>query len=155
MPNIFKTFAEVINFAVMREEEAYKFYIGLSGKTKDLFMQELFADFAEEELKHKKILKNLDAHGLERIYGNFTQNMNKLHVAQALEDLIPSPDMDFKELLIIAMKREEKSQHLYSFLAEISDDNDVSVLFVGLAKEEEKHKFRIEKTYKQLYKDMP
>lgn len=147
----FKTFAEVINFAVMREEEAYKFYKDLAQKTGDMFMQEIFTDFAEEELKHQKMLTGLDVTGLEKIYENIVKKSDDLHVAKNLEAITPAPDVDFKELLVVAMKREERSEHLYSLLAEASADNDISLLFVGLAKEEAKHKSRIEKTYKQLF----
>jgi rubrerythrin len=151
MQNGFKTFAEVISFAIMREEESHDFYRDLAGKTKDLFMQEIFLDFAEEEMKHRNILKNLDVKGLERIYENIIKNIDELNVSESLKDVSAAPDMDFKKLLVVAMKREEISQRLYSFLAETSDDNDLSLLFVGLAKEEAKHKLRIEKTYNQLF----
>jgi rubrerythrin len=151
MHNDFKTFAEVISFAMMREEESHEFYRNLAGKTKDLFMKEIFKEFAQEELNHLKILKNLDLKGLERIYENIVKNIDELNVSETLKDVSAAPDMDFKKLLTVAMKREEISQRLYSFLAETSDDNDLSLLFVGLAKEEAKHKLRIEKTYNQLY----
>jgi rubrerythrin len=151
MQNGFKTFAEVIGFAMMREEESHEFYRDLAGKTKDLFMKEIFKEFAQEELNHLKTLKDLDVRGLERIYENIVGNIDELNVSGTLKDVSATPEMDFKELLVAAMKREEISQRLYSFLAETSDDNDLSLLFVGLAKEEAKHKLRIEKTYNQLY----
>jgi rubrerythrin len=151
MHNGFKTFAEVISFAMMREEESHEFYRDLAGKTKDLFMKEIFMDFAQEEFNHLKILKDLDAGGLERIYENIVNNIDELKVSGTLKDVFATPDMEFKELLVVAMKREEISQRLYSFLAETSDDHDLSLLFVGLAKEEAKHKLRIEKTYRQVY----
>ena len=135
----------------MREEEAYQFYKDLAGKTGDLFMKELFLDFAEEELKHKRILTGLDVEGLERIYENVVKKIDDLNVSERILEIVPTPDMDLKDLLVVAMKREEKSQQLYSLLAEASADNDMSLLFIGLAKEEAKHKLRIEKTYKQVF----
>ncbi len=151
MQNGFKTFAEAISFAMMREEESHEFYKDLAGKTQDIFMKEIFMDFAQEEINHLKTLKDLDARGLERIYGNIVKNIDALNVSETLKDTTAAPDMDFKELLVVAMKREEISRRLYSFLAEISEDNDLSLLFVGLAKEEAKHKLRIEKAYNQLF----
>jgi rubrerythrin len=53
--------------------------------------------------------------------------------------------------LILAMKREDKAFELYSLLAEISEDDDLSILFLGLAREEEQHKMKIEQTYKSLF----
>jgi rubrerythrin len=147
----FKTFAEVISFAVMREDESQEFYRELAAKTDDLFMQELFTDFAEEEQNHKRTLMNLNAGGLERIFEGIVHRIDDLNVAETLAEVAPAYGMDFKDLLVIAMKREEISQRLYSFLAETAEDNDVSLLFVGLAKEEAKHKLRIERTYNQLF----
>jgi rubrerythrin len=49
------------------------------------------------------------------------------------------------------MKREDKSHHLYSLLAEMSEDETVSLLFIGLAREEAHHRLRIERAYKALY----
>ena len=151
MPTGFKTFAEVISFAVIREEEAYEFYIDLADKTNDMFMREIFTDFAVEESNHKKMLMELDLKSLERIYDNLLKKIDEIGVSKHLEDIRPEPDVDFKDLLVVAMKREEKSEQLYSILAEASADDDVSLLFVGLAKEEANHKLRIEKTYKQLF----
>jgi rubrerythrin len=151
MPNGFKTFAEVISFAVMREDESYRFYMDLSARADDPFIQELFTDFAEEELRHKKTLMNLDVGGMERIFAGIVHKIDDLNVAKTLAEITPASGMNFKDLLVIAIKREEISQRLYSFLAETTDDNDVSLLFVGLAKEEAKHKLRIEKTYKQFF----
>jgi rubrerythrin len=151
MQSGFKTFAEAISFAMMREEESHEFYKDLAGKTQDIFMKEIFMDFAQEEINHLKTLKDLDARGLERIYGNIVKNIDALNVSETLKDTTAAPDMDFRELLVVAMKREEISRRLYSFLAEISEDNDLSLLFVGLAKEEAKHKLRIEKAYHQLF----
>lgn len=149
----FQTFSEVIAFAVMREEEARQFYTRLAGLAEDAFMKKVFMDFAEEEEKHRHILQTLDAGGLERIFGNILEPVNNLHLAESE----PGPhaaaeEMDFREALLLAIKREDKSHHLYSLLAEWSDDEEISLLFIGLAREEAHHRLRIERAYKALYR---
>ena len=151
MENGFKTFAEVISFAVMREEESYEFYRALAEKTSDPFLQPLFSDFANEELKHKQMLLDLDAGALEKMLEKIVEKQNDLGIAKIIENVEPDPEMAFGDALLLAMKREDKAFELYSLLAEISDDDDLSVLFLGLAKEEEQHRLKIEKTYRAIF----
>jgi len=151
MEHGFKTFAEVIGFAVMREEESHAFYRDLAEKTTDPFLQPLFSEFAKEELKHKQMLLDIDAGALEKMFEKIIKKQDDLGIAKKLENVAPNPEMAFADALILAMKREDKAFELYSLLAEISEDDDLSVLFLGLAKEEEQHRTKIEKTYKALF----
>jgi len=147
----FKTFAEVISFAVMREEEAYAFYLDLAQKATDPFVQQIFKEFANEELKHKNMLLDIDLSGVEKMFLSIMEKREDVNFAEHFQTIEPEPDLNFKEALILAMKREEKSCDLYSLLAELSDNDDLSLLFVSIAREEERHKLRIEKTYKEIY----
>jgi len=147
----FKTFAEVISFAVMREEEAHAFYVDLAQKTTDPFVEQIFKEFANEELKHKKMLLNMDGRGIEKMFESIVEKLDDLNITEHLQKMAPDPEMDFQQALILAMQREEKSCDLYSLLAELSDDDDLSLLFAAMAKEEARHKLRIERTYKEIY----
>jgi len=151
MENGFKTFAEVISFAVMREEESHDFYKDLAEKTSDPFLQPLFMDFAKEELQHKKMLLTIDAVALESMFDKIIKKQDDLGIAKKLENIEAAPEMAFGDALILAMKREDKAFELYSLLAEISEDDDLSLLFLGLAREEEQHRTKIEKTYKSIF----
>ncbi len=147
----FKTFAEVISFAVMREEESHEFYRNLAETTTDPFLQPLFSEFAKEELQHKKMLLTIDADALEKMFARIVEKQEDLGIAGRMENVEPNSEMAFADALILAMKREDKAFELYSLLAEISDDDDLSVLFLGLAREEEQHRAKIEKTYQALF----
>jgi len=151
MENGFKTFAEVISFAVMREEESHEFYRDLAEKTEDPFLKPLFMDFAREELQHKKMLLTIDAEALENMFEKIVKKQSDLGIAKKAERVKPDPQMAFGDALILAMKREDKAFELYSLLAEICEDDDLSILFLGLAREEEQHREKIEKTYKSLF----
>ncbi|MBC2716334.1 MAG: ferritin family protein [Desulfobacteraceae bacterium] len=151
MEHGFKTFAEVISFAVMREEESHEFYRELAEKTTDPFLQPLFSEFAKEELKHKQMLLDIDAGTLEKMFEKIIEKQDDLGIAKKLENVESNPEMAFADALVLAMKREDKAFELYSLLAEISDDDDLSVLFLGLAKEEEQHRLKIEKTYQAIF----
>jgi len=151
MENGFKTFAEVISFAVMREEESHEFYKHLSEKTTDPFLKILFSDFAKEELRHKQVLLELETEPLEKMLNSILDEQINLGTTKHRKLVSPDPNMEFSDSLILAMKREEKAFKLYSLLAEISDDDEISVLFLGLANEENQHREKIEKTYTSLF----
>jgi rubrerythrin len=151
MEQRFRTFAEVIAFAVMREEEYHDFYMDLAAKTTDPFLQPLFSEFARDELKHKQALLDLDSGALDRMLEKIAEKQEDLGIAKNVEVVAPDPKMPFGDALILAMKREDKAFELYSFLAEICEDDDLSILFLGLAKEEERHRAKIEKTYQSLF----
>jgi len=147
----FQSLAEVIDFAVRREEEAHNFYKSLAEKIDDPFLQQLFKEFAEEEAKHQKTLLELDATGIERIFRNITQEIDNLNIAARVQEVPPDTQLDLKQALILAMKREDKSHQLYSLLGELSTDETISLLFVGLAQEEARHRHRIETAYQSLF----
>jgi len=152
MESGFKSFAEVIEFALEREEEACEFYDGLAEKTEDPLMRMIFRDFVGEEKRHKHRLENIGGEtGVMRLIKGVADPVRNLQIAETLEDVKVSPGMSFRDALVVAMKREEKSYRLYSLLAELSDDDHLSLLFAGLAREELGHKLRIEEVYQDLY----
>ena len=151
MENGFKTFAEVISFAVMREEASHEFYKDLAQKTDDPFLKPLFSEFAKDEEHHKQVLLGLDAGALDQMLEKIVAKQEDLGIARNMEMVEPDPLMPFGDALILAMKREDRAFELYSFLAEICEDDDLSILFLGLAKEEEQHRAKIEKTYQSLF----
>jgi rubrerythrin len=102
-------------------------------------------------MQHKKMLLTIDAVALEKMFEKIIQQQDDPGVAKKLENVQAAPQMAFGDALVLAMKREDKAFELYSLLAEISEDDDLSILFLGLAREEEQHRTKIEQTYKSLF----
>ncbi len=151
MPIGFTTFAEVIGFAMMREEAACAFYKDLAEKIDDPSIRQIFREFAEEEEKHRQLLQSLDINTLSSLFDNIVSRIDDMGIPENPAPASSDAGMPIRDALILAMKREEKSQNLYSLLAESTTDNDLSLLFLGLAREEAGHKLRIEKTYQKLF----
>ena len=59
----------------------------------------------------------------------------------------PAGDLEYQDILITGMKREEKSNRLYTKLSQDYKDPDIKKLFQKLAAEEAKHKLFFESTY--------
>jgi rubrerythrin len=78
------------------------------------------------------------------------EDVGDLGLAETLEDVQPHPDMDFRELLVFAIKKENVSQGLYTRLASIFSEPELQNTFLKLAEEEADHKRRFEMEYESL-----
>ena len=74
-----------------------------------------------------------------------------LKISDNLLDAVPSPDMDYQQALIVAMKAEKVAYKLYMDLSEASEDESMKDLFYLLAQEEAKHKLRFEIEYDEEF----
>ena len=53
--------SEILDFAIVNEQQAHDFYDGLAGKMDRPWMSQIFKNFAKEELGHKKKLEDIKA----------------------------------------------------------------------------------------------
>jgi rubrerythrin len=139
---------ELLDFAIEKEEEANKFYTGLAGKMDRPAMRQVFEEFAKEELKHKEKLLGVKE---GKLLVSAESKVIDLKIGDYLVVVPPSPDMDYQEALILAMKKEKASFKLYTNLAAATEDNNLQSLLLGLAQEEAKHKLRLEVEYDENF----
>ena len=137
-------FKKTVQFALEKEREAVEFYKQCSGLTIRSGMQSAFLEIAEEEQKHVGMLENFKPEHVEKVK---LKEIADLKISDYLVDMEFDPGMSYKDLLILAMKREEKGHALYTGLAQKGGDAAVVKLFQILAQEEQKHKLRLEKEY--------
>jgi len=139
---------EILQFAISREVEAYHFFLALAGRVKSRQMRKVFEDLAKEELEHKAKLE------LEVIKTGRTVS-TKLKPGRPESDYIISDDpsqldIDYKDMLLLGMEKEESSFRIYVDLAAKVCDEESRVVLLSLAEEEVKHKLRFEKEYELL-----
>ena len=127
----------ILDFAIEREQEAVDFYTNLASTVKKPEMKEVFEHFAHEEKGHKDKLL-----GIKR-----GKTIQDLKISDYVVDVEASPDMDYQQALILAMKKEKAAFRLYTNLASMVDDPNLSMVFQSLAQEEAKHKLRFEIEY--------
>jgi rubrerythrin len=144
------SYEEILEFAISKEVEAYHFYMALAGRVDTEKMRTVFEDLAEEELEHKAKLE------LE---------MMKMGKAVAVEER-PAPsdreyivsdsssplDMDYKDMLMLGVEKEEAAFRTYVNLVAIAHDEESREMLLKLAEEEVKHKLRFETEYDMLLK---
>ena len=141
------TFTATLDFAIQREEQAYRLYTALARKATKEEMRLALINFAEEELKHKAKLS-----GMKRQKAKPPdEKIENLNISDYICDVEPTPDMTYEDALIIAMKKETNSFRLYRDLAAITVDEDLRNTFLTLAQEEAKHKLRFETEYKNTF----
>jgi rubrerythrin len=99
------------------------------------------------EKAHKSTLQNI------RYTNDFNiDKVPNLHISEYLTDDIEKLDLNYPNLLVMAMKREEISLRLYSELSVRFADEQIGNLFRKLASEEAKHKLWFETLYDEWLK---
>ena len=139
--------SSILDAAVEREEEAYKFYKDVAERAKPRAVKDAFQELARDELGHRDFLKNCQKD---------PSLLNKLpvpkdyKVAEATESPRLSVDMKLVDAIALAMKREQEAAEFYQKLAKTAADSKYQETFRGLATMELGHKTRIE----ALFMDM-
>ena len=146
----FDSDAEILELAIAREDDANQFYIVLAARVKSAEMRKVFEDLAEEELEHKAKLE-LEIIKTGRV-ARPTVSLDELERDGDTETVGPELDMDYKDMLIMAMQKEEASFRFYVYLAGRVTNEDSHDTILALAEEEVKHKLRFETEYDLLLK---
>ena len=138
---------EIIKQAAEQEEKAYKFYIDALKFVKDKAAQIWLKELADEELKHKEMLQKFDVSKIKQFK---PAKIHDLHITEYLVDKDVHEIKDFQDVLIVAMKKEQKSYNFYVGMAKSADNPDMKKLCKVLAQEELKHKHKIELYYDDI-----
>lgn len=144
----FETLEEIIDFAIEREKEAEAFYLELLQEEALSGNRELFQEFAAEERKHVRLLKELKDKGLVRGLDSYKLKWIKdIKRGDLMVELTYHKGMDYRDILTLAVKREEKALKLYNDLLRQTEDPEAQKLFKVLCQEEAKHKLKFETLY--------
>jgi len=137
-------FNEILDFAVAREQEAVKFYHDLQQETKFQEQRKMLAELEGMEMGHILVIEKLRQTGVKP---EDIQRTPNLKIAEYLTAEPEMAELNYQNILIKAMKREESSFKLYSEMSVKFPDAEVSTLFRRLAADEAKHKLIFEKMY--------
>ncbi|MDJ0985022.1 MAG: ferritin family protein [Desulfobacterales bacterium] len=145
----FENLEAIVDFAIQKEREAAEFYQKISDDEEDFSgSKQMFAEFAAEEQKHEKILQEFKTEGISKSLQEYQLKwITDIKRSNYLVDLDYEKGMPYNEILLLAMKREEKALKLYNdFLAQ-ADTEESKKLFKILCQEEAKHKLALETMY--------
>jgi rubrerythrin len=139
---------EVLELAISREAAAHDFYTALSKRVQDPQMKNALETFAAEELDHKSRLE------LELIKLGIVVDTSAAAKQPDDDDAAtPTMNMEYKDLLSIAMQKEKRSLRLYVDLAAVAKDKPTRDMLLTLAEEEAMHHARFEVEYNILMRN--
>ena len=141
-----KSFAEIVKFAISREEVAIKTYGDMGERAQFPGLKELLLELQEEEKNHKRLLENI-AEG--QIQDLEIKEVTDLKISDYLTEEPPTDDMTFQDLLIIAAKKEQEAVELYTTLERNADVEELKRLFQFLIQQEKAHKLKLESEYEK------
>ena len=139
-----KKFNEILQFAIEKEIGTHNLYMTCKQVAKYSGAKELFAELAEEEEQHQKLLEHVS---VGKVFQEKLNLILDLRISDYLIGVECQPDSSYADILRPVMKNEEPSVKLYNDLKESCEDEDLRRLFEFLANEEAKHKLKFEKIY--------
>ena len=144
----FENLEAILDFAIEKETEAAEFYKSISRQEVFSGAGKMFEEFAQEERKHQTMLEEFKTEGATASMKEYDFKwITDIKRSNYVVDLEYSPGMAYNEILMLAMKREEKALKLYNdFLAQ-ADSDESKTLFKILCQEEAKHKLALETMY--------
>ena len=145
----FENLEAIVDFAIEKEHEAAEFYQKISEDEEDFSgSKQMFAEFAAEEKKHEKILQEFKTGGISKSLQAYELKwITDIKRSNYLVDLDYEKGMPYNDILLLAMKREEKALKLYNDFLKQADTDESKKLFKILCQEEAKHKLALETMY--------
>jgi rubrerythrin len=142
----FKSFEEIIDFAIEKEKEAAAFYTEAAKQTSFAGVKESLEEMAQEEKKHQSMLENLESNKevLEEYKFKWIPDMKR---SDYMVDLKYQDGMSYPDILRLAMKREEQALKMYNELQKKTDNPEHIKFLKVLCQEEAKHKLFLETLY--------
>ncbi len=136
----------ILDLAISKEEEARNFYLDLLKKIEDKSARDTLKYLAEEEKGHAEFLMACRT-------GRYCSEILKLDavvdykIVEHLKQPDIKKDMKAADVFLIAARREQDSFNFYSALAGSYPPGDVRDMLEKMAREELRHKEKMEYLY--------
>ena len=151
----FENLAAILDFAIEKELEAAEFYTNISKEEAFSGAGKMFEEFAQEERKHQQLLEDFKTRGFSAGVEDYKFKwITDIKRSNYVVELEYSHGMGYNEILMLAMKREEKALQLYNDFLDKADSEESRTLFKMLCQEEAKHKLALETMYDDYMAEM-
>lgn len=131
----FKTFEDVLDFAILQEKAAQQFYSKLSEEVNDPNVKLFYRTLTQEEHLHELKLRELKRFGYELI----EPDLETLKESGYLDAMPIKPDITFAEAVRYAVKKECSARMLYRTLGQMCEREELKQLFSELSDQEGEH----------------
>jgi len=145
-PSAFRTLADVLAFAIRREEDAARSYGAWADQAADAGLKALFLELQAEEFGHKKLLRETAEGKRLPLLGRAVAD---LKLSDYLVDEPLTASSPAQDILIFAARKEAKAAELYALLLSRSTAAEQKRLFQFLSQQEKAHKLKLEREYEK------
>ena len=141
-----KRLDSLIDIAIAKEEEAYKFYMNLHDRAGDKEVRDTLQFLANEEKKHKEFLQGYRSGSMASVSLGMGE-MIDYRIAEHMEKPDLEKDMNSIDVYLVAAHKELNAYNFYKTLAGIQPPGEVKDILIRMANEELKHKEKVEYLY--------
>ena len=144
---IFRTFEEIIDYAIDNEMNEIEFYSDLAERMDRKNVKQLFMNIALEKTARMLRLEKMKDLKIEFD----VDEVQDMKIAGSLEDIdCTKNDLSYQEALILAMKKEKEKFKFYSEMSEVAVNKECRDTFLALANEEARQKLKFEIEYDEF-----
>ncbi|PKN34792.1 MAG: hypothetical protein CVU61_07035 [Deltaproteobacteria bacterium HGW-Deltaproteobacteria-19] len=141
-----KAMDAVLERAIQNEEEAYRFYVQLHELVEDTEAKDTLLFLAEEEKGHKAYLMRYREGGFYELMADASR-ITDYRVVEHTERPEIRKGMTTRDVYLVAAAKELAAHNLYQELAAIHPGGAVKDMLLRMAREELKHKEKVEYLY--------
>ncbi|GJQ59424.1 MAG: hypothetical protein D8M57_09755 [Candidatus Scalindua sp. AMX11] len=145
-----KQLKEILDMAIQVKTDAYESYSREANIAKDPSAKKLLKEFANIELKHKEKIEKFDMTSVEEEHHTIKET-HDFHIEEYLLDKEITPDSTVQDVMIHAMKREQKIYAFYDHMLRVATSAPIKNLFEELVAEELEYKVKIETEYDDYF----
>ncbi len=143
------TLKEILERAIQKEIESQRLYSDLSHKMTNDAAKDVLRQLSQQERGHQSMLEQYQRGELKA--GTLSrEQVIDYKIAEHLDQPEISPDMQLKDVFLLAANREMHSHELYRALAGLHSPGDAKRLLEKLASQELEHKHRVEFLYTEV-----
>jgi rubrerythrin len=142
-------FTELLDAAIYKEIASEALYVALKGKTQDPGASALMGELAEEEKKHSRWLTEFKDKGAKQKWRGGA--VADLKISEHLAAAKTLEGAGLQDTLVFAMKREQQAVDFYSRMTGTLRSSTAKRLCEKLAREELRHKLKLELIYDNLF----
>ena len=138
----FDTYEAIVEFGILKEQQANRFYLAMAERVADEKISKIFEELAGEELEHKARLE-LELMKAGKVVDTAPDTQSIDSSDYIISDS-PELDMDYRDLLDLAVAKEDSAFRLYIDMAAKAKSKESREALLAMAQEEVRHKVRFE-----------
>ena len=143
------TFNQILDMAIQKEIESQNFYTELSQKMTNDAAKDILRQLSQQEQRHQSILEQYQRGELKS--GTLSKGqVLDYKLAEHFDQPEITPDMQLKDIILIAANREMHSHELYVAVAGLHPMGEAKRLLEELASQELEHKQKMEFLYTEV-----